>query len=53
MIAIQKILLDYQDQPLLGAEEMPQLGWALESGRIELLLGSASDDIRQTVTVKI
>ena len=28
-------------------------GWALESGRIELLLGSASDDIRQTVTVKI
>ena len=31
MIAIQKILLDYQDQPLLGAEEMPQLGWALES----------------------
>ena len=31
MIAIQKILLDYQDQPLLGAEEMPQLGWVLES----------------------
>jgi beta-glucosidase len=27
--------------------------WALEHGTIELLLGSASDDIRQTVTVKI
>ncbi len=31
MIAIQKILLDYQDQPLLGTEEMPQLGWVLQS----------------------
>ena len=31
MIAIQKLLLDYQDQPLLGAEEMPQLGWVLQS----------------------
>ena len=31
MIAIQKILLDYQDQPLLGTEEMPQLGWTLQS----------------------
>ncbi len=27
--------------------------WALESGSLELLLGSASDDIRQTVNVKI
>ena len=27
--------------------------WALEHGTIELLLGAASDDIRQTVTVKI
>ena len=27
--------------------------WALEHGTVELLLGSASDDIRQTVTVKI
>lgn len=27
--------------------------WALEHGSIELLLGSASDDIRQTLTVKI
>ena len=31
MITIQKILLDYQDQPLLGTEEMPQLGWVLQS----------------------
>ena len=27
--------------------------WALESGSLELLLGSASDDIRQTLNVKI
>ena len=33
MIAIQKILLDYQDRPFLGAEELPQLGWALQSDR--------------------
>ncbi|MBR3741824.1 MAG: family 78 glycoside hydrolase catalytic domain [Clostridia bacterium] len=31
MIVLQKILLDYQDQPLLGTEEMPRLGWVLQS----------------------
>jgi beta-glucosidase len=27
--------------------------WALENGRLELLLGSASDDIRQSTTISI
>jgi len=30
MIAIQKILMDYMEQPL-GVEEMPQFGWVMES----------------------
>ena len=33
MITIQKILLDYQDQPLRGTEELPQLGWVLQSSQ--------------------
>jgi beta-glucosidase len=28
-------------------------GWALEHGKLQLLLGSASDDIRQTAEVTI
>lgn len=33
MISIEKILLDYQDQPLLGTEKLPQLGWVLQSDK--------------------
>ena len=28
-------------------------GWELEKGTVELLLGSASDDLRQSVSIEI
>jgi hypothetical protein len=28
-------------------------GWVLEPGKIEILVGSASDDIRQTIQTEI
>lgn len=33
--------------------DMETNGWVLENGQIEILVGSASDDIRQTITMEI